>query len=290
MIFEICILEILKGYQIPFLSQPLQQQFPREIHPQSKRKICSRGGDWKSLEKSCNSKSSYEKGFCQKSLCEESISSEEKGFWQQTCHQFEEFKSVHPPPLLQDEEPEIIEEYSQAKKLHVQIRSKECLFLHPTCGRVEEIREILLGEGPILIPVSMLWTCSSPYIFTILLKIPIVFLRRIGTLITIYLDYVLLIGKTVENVQMYCDTVMLLLQELGFVKNLKKSVMTLSQEMEFLGMVINSREMTISLPEKKLQKVEIQCLDMYQNPQMPILKLTKVLGHLMSTIQTALPV
>ena len=60
----------------------------------------------------------------------------------------------------------------------------------------------------------------------------------------------LLIERTAENVQMYCNTVILLLQELGLVINLKKSLMTLSQEMKFLGMVINSEEMTISLPEE----------------------------------------
>ena len=46
---------------------------------QSKRKMCSDGGDLKSLEKGCNRKSSYEKGFCKKSVCEQSISSKEKG-------------------------------------------------------------------------------------------------------------------------------------------------------------------------------------------------------------------
>ena len=35
-----------------------------------------------------------------------------------------------------------------------------------------------------------------------------------------------------------------------------------------------------SLPEEKLQKVKLQCLDLYQSPQVSILHLTKVLGHL----------
>ena len=59
--------------------------------------------------------------------------------------------------------------------------------------------------------------------------------------------------------------------------------------MGFLGMVINSKEMIISLPEEKLQKVKLQCLDLYQSLQVSILQLTKVLGHLKSTIQTVLP-
>ena len=47
----------------------------------------------------------------------------------------------------------------------MQIGSKGCIFLHPTCRGVEEICEILLGGGPISIPVSMLWTCTSPLRF-----------------------------------------------------------------------------------------------------------------------------
>ena len=65
-------------------------------------------------------------------------------------------------------------------------------------------------------------------------------------------------------------------------------MITPSQEMEFLGMVINSKEVAISLPEEKLQKVKLRCLDLYQSPQVSILQLTKMLGHLMSTIQAVL--
>ena len=47
----------------------------------------------------------------------------------------------------------------------MQIGSKGCIFLHPTCGGVEEICEILLRGGLISISVSMPWSCSSPLRF-----------------------------------------------------------------------------------------------------------------------------
>ena len=180
---------------------------------QSKRKISSGGGDRKSLEKGCNSKSSYEKGFCEKSVSEQSISSEEKGWGEQTCDQFEKSKSVHSKLPFQNGDPAIIEGYPQAGRLLVQIGSKRCIFLHLICGGVEEIREILLGFYWDL--YQFLCLCfglaPAPCGFTKLLKILIAFLRRIGTLIIIYLDDVLLIGRTSENVQMYRDTVIFLL-------------------------------------------------------------------------------
>ena len=95
---------------------------------QSKRKICSGREDWKSLEKGCNRKSSYEKGFCKKSVCEQFISSQEKGWGKQACHQFEE----NPPPPLQNGDPAIIAGYPQAGRLHVQIGSiKDIYFCIP---------------------------------------------------------------------------------------------------------------------------------------------------------------
>ena len=42
----------------------------------------------------------------------------------------------------------------------------------------------------------------APYVFTKLFKVPIGFLRTIGTLVISYLDEMLLIGRTAEDVQM----------------------------------------------------------------------------------------
>ena len=47
----------------------------------------------------------------------------------------------------------------------MQIGSKRCIFLHPTCGGVEENGEILLRGGLVSISLSMLWTCTSPLRF-----------------------------------------------------------------------------------------------------------------------------
>ena len=84
---------------------------------------------------------------------------------QQACHQIEESKLVHPPLPFQNEKPAIIEGHPQAERVHVQIGNKGSIFLHPTCRGVKEIRKILLRGGPISIPVSMLWTSSSPLRF-----------------------------------------------------------------------------------------------------------------------------
>ena len=56
-------------------------------------------------------------------------------------------------------------------------------------------------------------------------------------------------------------------------------MMTPVQEIEFLGMMVNSKGMFISLPWKKLQLIKYICQDMYQNPETTVLEFIKVLGY-----------
>ena len=56
-------------------------------------------------------------------------------------------------------------------------------------------------------------THTNTHVFNKLLKILLAFFRRIGILTKIFLDNMLLIGRTTKNVQMYCDTVILLLED-----------------------------------------------------------------------------
>ena len=81
-------------------------------------------------------------------------------------------------------------------------------------------------------------------------------LRRLNILIVVYLGDMLLIGHTIEETLIARDTVIFLLQQLGFVLNLKKSVLTSTQRIEFLGVTVDPLIMTLSLPEKKVSKVE----------------------------------
>ena len=79
---------------------------------------------------------------------------------------------------------------------------------------------------------------SAPKVFTKLLKIPISIPRRINIWIVIYLDNMLMMGQTLEEILMARDTVMLLLQNLVFVLNLDKSILSLAQKIELLWVKI----------------------------------------------------
>ena len=76
-------------------------------------------------------------------------------------------------------------------------------------------------------------------IFTKLLKVPTALLRRVNIRIIIYLDEMLLMGRTLPEILMARDTLVFLLQHLGFAINLKKSVLHPVKQIEFLVQISN---------------------------------------------------
>ena len=69
------------------------------------------------------------------------------------------------------------------------------------------------------------------------------------------------------------ETLIFLLQNLGFVINFKKSQLPV-KEIEFLGLVINSVNMTLALSQGKV---------LVASPKTTIMELTKLLGKLSFT-------
>ena len=107
--------------------------------------------------------------------------------------------------------------------------------------------------------------------------------------LVIYLDDILMMGRTLEEILMSRTTLIFLLQHLGFDINLKKSVLKLSQQIEFLGLKIDTHTMTLTLTEEKMKKVILKCQNLLSHPQTTALELTKLIGLMPSTVQAVLP-
>ena len=66
--------------------------------------------------------------------------------------------------------------------------------------------------------------------------------------------------------------------------------MTPVKKIEFLGLTVDSLNLSLSLPEEKVQKIMNQCQELYNSSTpIPILELTQLIGLLSSTVQTVLP-
>ena len=76
-----------------------------------------------------------------------------------------------------------------------------------------------------------------------------------------FLEDLLIFGNTIEEILVARDSVIFLLQHLEFVINFKKCVLEPTQ---FLGIIVNSNTMTLSLSQEKVQKIKRQRLEMYR--------------------------
>ena len=112
----------------------------------------------------------------------------------------------------------------------------------------------------------------APRLFTKLMKVPVTLLRRLNIRLIIYLDDILIMGSSEEEILMARDTVIYLLQALGFVINWAKSVLEPAQEMEFLGIVINSKEMSMLLTEEKISQLTKLCEDTLSSGKITVKK------------------
>lgn len=123
---------------------------------------------------------------------------------------------------------------------------------------------------------------TAPYIFTKLMKPVTKILRSIGLLSTLYLDDWLLIGDSYQSCLKNIDMTRNLLTSLGFIINEEKSYLIPSQSCKFLGMIIDTHAMTLSLPNEKRLRIKSELKNLLKLKRCKIRKFAQILGLLAS--------
>ena len=96
---------------------------------------------------------------------------------------------------------------------------------------------------------------SASWTFTKLTKPIVSTLRQLGIRVIIYLDDMLVLADSVQEARAHLRAVVEILVALGFVRNTKKSVFQPAQRLEFLGFVIDTRDMLIPLPHQRFHSL-----------------------------------
>jgi len=99
----------------------------------------------------------------------------------------------------------------------------------------------------------------APRTFTKILKSVYAALRFRGIKVVFYIDDTLVIGKTAEQCSIHSQEVCEFLTPLGYKTNIAKSQLNPSKKITFLGFVIDSESMTLSLPGSKIEKIVSHC-------------------------------
>ncbi len=127
---------------------------------------------------------------------------------------------------------------------------------------------------------------SAPRIFTKLLRPVISYLRKEGIRLVVYLDDILIVNETQEGAKRDFLIVVELIQRLGFLINWPKSVPEPAQILEYLGLVIDSRELSFTLPKKKALSVQETCSKAIKEGRLSLSGLASLLGNFSCAIPT----
>ena len=101
---------------------------------------------------------------------------------------------------------------------------------------------------------------SAPRIFTKLLKPALARLREDGVLLVIYIDDIILFADDTQTLLVFIQRAITLLQSLGFTIHSDKSQLAPSQRVSFLGFILDSVVMTVSMKLDKKRNEEITSL------------------------------
>ena len=125
---------------------------------------------------------------------------------------------------------------------------------------------------------------EGPRKFTKLMKLPLAFFRKIEkNLVAGYFDDLITMNSTHSSCCDNISKIILFLSKLGFVIHPEKSTFNPCQEIEYLGFVINSINMTVSLTPAKKQKILPLCVKLLTTEQAPIRQVAQLLGTFSSS-------
>ena len=109
------------------------------------------------------------------------------------------------------------------------------------------------------------------------------FLRsKFNIIISAYLDDMLLQANSAEKVYLHVQITILVLSCLGYEVNLKKSSLIPSTRIEHLGFVFDTEEMTIEIPETKMNKLVLKAQLFLSSNGLTLEELASFLGYIES--------
>ena len=118
----------------------------------------------------------------------------------------------------------------------------------------------------------------APRVFTKLMKPVVAFLRERGMRLIIYLDDMLVICNSQEELRENVLLMKDLFGVLGLTINEKKSQLEPSQEIAFLGYQLSTVTMTISLPMEKMRKIQQEARQLLKETTVSIRRIATFIG------------
>ena len=125
-------------------------------------------------------------------------------------------------------------------------------------------------------------------VFTNVLKPAFSYLREIECLSVVYVDDSYLQGETFEECLQNITETVKLLQSLGFSIHSEKSVLKPTQKLTFLGVVLNSKTMTLTLADAEKERIIKFGEGIINRQYITIRELAQFIGNVVATFEAVL--
>ena len=282
------VLQVVSGYQIEFLDNPVQRNTPPPIPSSLDHQTIIDQEVWELLSKEAvhfvQPDSLQEPGF---------ISSlfviPKKGGGHRPVINLKPLNCFIPYEHFKMESIHMLKDLLKKGDYMVKIDLKDAYLTVPIWQNHQKYLRFLWRDSLLEFACLPFGLASAPRVFTKLLKPVLSILRQRGIRLIVYLDDILLMAPSVEQVLQHAASTLNLLEGLGFTVNYLKSVLVPSQQMEFLGSLVNSLDLSLSLPRDKIRKIQSKCQDLLNTPVTTVRELSKFLGLLSSSIQAVFP-
>ena len=160
---------------------------------------------------------------------------------------------------------------------------KDAFFMVPIAQQHQHLLLFTVGTKTFRFRCLPFGLCTAPRVFTKILKPAIELLRSTGIRLVIYMDDMLIMARSIQLLREHIYQMLYLLENLGFIINSKKSLLSPTQVIEFLGMIVNSQTMEITLPGQKIKTIRLEARQTLNNPQPTAQGISKLLGKLNAT-------
>ena len=123
----------------------------------------------------------------------------------------------------------------------------------------------------------------APFLWTKLLKPVLSTLRKKGHTNSGYIDDILLQSDSFTECLTNVTETVSLLDDLGLTPHPEKSVTVPTQVIEFVGFILNSQEMTVRLPPRKIKNIIKHCKDILKKDILTIRDFAQIIGKLVAS-------
>eukprot|EP00029_Vermamoeba_vermiformis_P001978 TRINITY_DN1224_c0_g2_i2.p2 TRINITY_DN1224_c0_g2~~TRINITY_DN1224_c0_g2_i2.p2 ORF type:complete len:659 (+),score=31.17 TRINITY_DN1224_c0_g2_i2:837-2813(+) len=126
---------------------------------------------------------------------------------------------------------------------------------------------------------------SAPRIFTKIMKEVVAHLRAQGVRLAFYIDDIIILAASAAECRQQALMLVELLRSLGFEVNEAKCILEPSQKCEFLGFLLDTRQMMVKVPKDKLNKIRKLAAKLRADRKCTVRVLASFIGKLVSVMQ-----